>query len=162
MILAIGWNGMESHQMPRAPLVLREFSEDPDKLLAVIDPRTSETAKIANIHLALRPGTDALLMKAMIAIILQGDGKTATISKITLSGFEKIEQFFREFDARRASNCAKCPAMTRMRSVKSFRNAGGVFIQTWYADEPPQHARLVSSHNPCRAYAEGFAFRGGM
>jgi anaerobic selenocysteine-containing dehydrogenase len=31
MILAIGWNGMESHQMPRAPLVLREFSEDPNR-----------------------------------------------------------------------------------------------------------------------------------
>jgi anaerobic selenocysteine-containing dehydrogenase len=37
MILAVGWNGMESHQMPRAPLVLREFAASPGKLLAVID-----------------------------------------------------------------------------------------------------------------------------
>lgn len=36
MLLAIGWNGMQSHQMPRAPLVLKEFSKDPDKLLVVI------------------------------------------------------------------------------------------------------------------------------
>lgn len=70
MILAIGWNGMQSHQMPRAPLVLKEFSKNPDKLLVVIDPRKSETAEIADIHLAVRPGTDALLTRAMIAIIL--------------------------------------------------------------------------------------------
>ena len=71
MILAIGWNGMESHQMPRAPLVLKEFSKNPDKFLAVIDPRLSETARIANQHIAVRPGTDALLARAMIAIILE-------------------------------------------------------------------------------------------
>ncbi|HAA09765.1 MAG TPA: molybdopterin dinucleotide-binding protein, partial [Syntrophomonas sp.] len=32
MLVAIGWNGMESHQMPRAPLVLREFSKNPNKI----------------------------------------------------------------------------------------------------------------------------------
>ena len=42
MLLAVGWNGMESHQMPRAPLVLKAFSKDPDKLLVVIDPRLDE------------------------------------------------------------------------------------------------------------------------
>ena len=42
------------------------MSKDPDRLLVVVDPRLSETAKIADIHLALRPGTDALLFKSMI------------------------------------------------------------------------------------------------
>ncbi|MBF0352302.1 MAG: hypothetical protein HQM11_14815 [SAR324 cluster bacterium] len=59
------------HQMPQAPNVLREFSSNPEKLLVVIDPRKSETARVANIHLALRPGTDALLTRAMIATITQ-------------------------------------------------------------------------------------------
>ncbi|MFA5653725.1 MAG: molybdopterin-dependent oxidoreductase, partial [Desulfomonilia bacterium] len=60
MLLAVGWNGMQSHQMPRAPLVLKEIAKDPDRILVVIDPRRSETAEIADIHLAVRPGTDAL------------------------------------------------------------------------------------------------------
>lgn len=34
MILGIGWNGMVSHQMPRAPIVLKEFSKNPDGLNA--------------------------------------------------------------------------------------------------------------------------------
>ncbi|MBN1635492.1 MAG: molybdopterin-dependent oxidoreductase [Deltaproteobacteria bacterium] len=102
MLLAIGWNGMQSHQMPRAPLVLREFSKNPGKLLVVIDPRKSETAAIADIHLPIRPGTDALLTRAMIAIILkEGWHKQDFIDK-HVSGFEQIELWFADFDTRAA------------------------------------------------------------
>lgn len=102
MMLVIGWNGMESHQIPRAPIVLREFANNPDKLLAVIDPRKSETAKIANIHLPIKPGTDALLTKAMIAIILkEGWAKKEYIDNHT-SGFDAVKAWFGDFDARAA------------------------------------------------------------
>ena len=98
MLVAIGWNGMESHQMPRAPLVLREFSKNPDKLLVVIDPRKSETAQIADLHLALRPGTDALLLRAVIAIILkEGWFNQAYIDK-HVSGCKEIWPQLTDFD----------------------------------------------------------------
>ncbi len=71
MLLGIGWNGMESHGIPRAPYLLNQFSKAPDKLLVIVDPRRSRTAEKADIHLALRPGSDAMLLRAMIAIILQ-------------------------------------------------------------------------------------------
>jgi anaerobic selenocysteine-containing dehydrogenase len=102
MILAIGWNGMQSHQMPRAPLVLKEFSKNPDKLLVVIDPRRSETARIADIHLAIRPGADALLTRAMIAIILQEGWHNREYIDLHVSGFAEIEPWFRDFDAKAA------------------------------------------------------------
>ncbi|MCU0576777.1 MAG: molybdopterin-dependent oxidoreductase [Desulfobacterota bacterium] len=106
MILAIGWNGMQSHQMPRAPLVLKEFSKNPDKLLVVIDPRKSETAEIADIHLAIRPGTDALLTRAMIAIILSAGWHDRGYIEQHVTGFGEIEPWFSGFDARRA--CTVC------------------------------------------------------
>jgi anaerobic selenocysteine-containing dehydrogenase len=102
MLLAVGWNGMQSHQMPRAPLVLKEFSKDPDKLLVVIDPRRSETAELADIHLAIRPGTDALLTRAMISIILEEGWLSKAYIKQHVSGFEEIEAWFAGFDAREA------------------------------------------------------------
>ncbi|HQJ08645.1 MAG TPA: molybdopterin-dependent oxidoreductase [Deltaproteobacteria bacterium] len=102
MILAIGWNGMQSHQMPRAPLVLREFSKNPDKLLVVIDPRKSETAEIADIHLPVRPGTDALLTRAMIAILLKEDWHDKEYIDRHVSGFAEIEPWFKDFDAEAA------------------------------------------------------------
>ncbi len=102
MLVAIGWNGMQSHQMPRAPLVLREFSKNPDKVLLVIDPRRSETAEVADIHLAIRPGTDALLTRAMIAIILQEGWQNREYIEKHVSGFQEIEPWFRNFDAQAA------------------------------------------------------------
>ena len=98
MLLAVGWNGMESHQMPRAPLVLKDFSNNPDKLLVVIDPRRSETARIADIHLALRPGTDALMVRAMIAIILENGWEKLDYLKKHTTGFDQVRSWFENLD----------------------------------------------------------------
>ena len=99
MLVAWGWNGMQSHQMPRAPKVLTDFSKDPDRLLVVIDPRKSETAAIADIHLPVRPGTDALLMKAMIAIILSERWEAKGYLAENVEGWDKIKGWFEGFDA---------------------------------------------------------------
>ena len=102
MLLAVGWNGWMSHQIPQARRHLKKISEDPDKLLVVIDPRRSETALKADMHFAIRPGTDALLLRAIISIILQaGWQKTDYIAK-HVSGFESIKSWFLEFDPRPA------------------------------------------------------------
>ena len=98
MLVGIGWNGMESHQMPRAPLIIRKFSRDPKKLLVIIDPRPSATAREANIHLALKPGTDALLTRAMIAIILQQGWEDKEYIERHCSGFAEIRGWFMDFD----------------------------------------------------------------
>ena len=71
MLLIVGKNPMMSHHFQRARTVLKKMAKDPDRLLVVVDPRRTETAKIADIHLAIRPGTDALFYRAMISIILQ-------------------------------------------------------------------------------------------
>jgi len=102
MLVGIGWNGMVSHQMPRAPLFLREFAKNPDKLLVIIDPRKTETAEIADIHLAIRPGTDALLTKAMISIVIDEGWTDEEYIKNHVSGYEEIKGWFAGFDARAA------------------------------------------------------------
>lgn len=102
MLLGIGWNGMVSHQIPRAPLVIKEFARNPDKLLVIIDPRKSETASEANIHLQLRPGTDALLTRTMIAIILAEGWEDRKYLDTHCTGFDKIRSWFENFDIRRA------------------------------------------------------------
>ncbi len=102
MLLAIGWNGMVSHQMPRAPLAIKEFAKNPEKLLAVIDPRKSETARVANLHIALRPGSDALLARAMIAIILVEGWEDKEYLARNTSGFTSIRGWFEDFDIKQA------------------------------------------------------------
>jgi anaerobic selenocysteine-containing dehydrogenase len=102
LFLILGWNGMQSHQIPQAPRHLQRISRDPDKLLIVIDPRRSETARIADMHLPIRPGTDALLLRAMIALILKEGWENEDYIQNHTSSFEKIRPLFLEFDARAA------------------------------------------------------------
>ena len=102
LLLVLGWNGMQSHQIPQAPRQLQRIAKDPDKLLIVVDPRLSETAKIADIHLPIRPGTDSLLLKAMIAIILKEGWENTVYIKNHTSGLEQVISLFRNFDTRAA------------------------------------------------------------
>jgi len=102
MLVGWGWNGMESHQMPRAPLVLKQISKDPEKLLVIIDPRKSETAAIANIHLPVRPGTDAILIKAMISIIIGNEWENKAYIDEHVEGWEAVRPWFENFDVKAA------------------------------------------------------------
>ena len=69
--LFIGKNPWHSHSIQRARVVLKELSADPERTLIVIDPRRTETAKLADIHLQVKPGTDAWLLSALIATLVQ-------------------------------------------------------------------------------------------
>jgi len=68
--LFLGKNPWHSHGIARARLTLREISRDPERTLIVIDPRRTKSAQLADIHLQLKPGTDAWLLSAMVAILL--------------------------------------------------------------------------------------------
>ncbi len=69
--LFIGKNPWHSHSIPRARVTLKAIARDPSRTLIVIDPRRSETAEMADIHLAVRPGLDAWLLAALAGVIAQ-------------------------------------------------------------------------------------------
>ncbi len=102
MLMTVGWNPMVSHGTPQAPLKLKRFAKNPDKLLVVVDPRLSETAKIADVHLAIRPGTDALLFKSMIAIILNMEWHDKDYIDNHVNGFNDIHSWYIGFDVKAA------------------------------------------------------------
>ena len=102
MLMLVGKNPMMSHHFPQARRRLTKMSKDPDRLLVVVEPRLSETARIANIHLAIRPGTDALLIKSMIAIVLnEGLHNTEYINEYA-DGFNEILPWFADLDVKAA------------------------------------------------------------
>ncbi len=102
MMLLIGKNPLQSHNMQQPRKRLLAMAKDPDRLLVVVDPRQSETAKIANIHLAIRPGRDALLLKSMIAIILSEELQNQAYIAEHTRGFSQIMSWFAGFDVRAA------------------------------------------------------------
>ena len=71
--LFIGKNPWQSHGIPRARVTLREIAKDPARTLIVIDPRRTESAALADIHLRVKPGADAWLLAALGGVIVQED-----------------------------------------------------------------------------------------
>jgi len=69
--LFVGKNPWQSHGIPRARTTLKEIARDPERCLIVIDPRRTETAELADIHLRVKPGTDAWLLAALGAVLVQ-------------------------------------------------------------------------------------------
>ena len=67
----IGKNPYMSHGIPRARTTLKAIANDPERSMVVIDPRVTETAALADFHLQVRPGRDAWLLAAMVAIIIE-------------------------------------------------------------------------------------------
>ena len=101
-----GANPMVSHDIPNAPVALRNKKKEPGFLMAVVDPRVTETAKLADIHLRLRPGTDALLFKAMIKILLSEGLVAKDYLAARVDGLEAIQNWFDDVDVE--DNCRVC------------------------------------------------------
>ena len=87
----VGKNPWQSHGFARARTLLTAIRHDAARALVVIDPRRSETAAMADFHLAVRPGTDAWCLAALAAILVQ-DGLLARdwLAEHT-TGLEAIE-----------------------------------------------------------------------
>jgi len=131
--LLIGKNPWHSHGIPRARITLREISRDPNRTLIVIDPRRSETADIADMHLAVRPGGDAFLLAAMVATVVQeGLVDTAWLQQHA-DGLDEVRPLFAEIDiAAYAAKAGVDEAMlreaarriARAQSAASFEDLG--------------------------------------
>jgi anaerobic selenocysteine-containing dehydrogenase len=86
----VGKNPFMSNGMDKARLFLREIAKDPDRKLIVVDPRRTETADYADIHLAVTPGRDAWCMAAIIGYIVQNKLLPLDWLKQHTQGLDKV------------------------------------------------------------------------
>ena len=71
LLFVIGANPWIAHGFPNARDHLNQIRQDPNRKLIVIDPRRTETAEMADLHLAVRPGADAFLLGAILATLVR-------------------------------------------------------------------------------------------
>lgn len=91
-VLFIGTNPYQAHGIPNARDTLRDLQKNPDRTMVVVDPRRSETAKMADIHLPIKPGTDAFLMLALLSLIVREGLHDREFLARHCKGFAELEQ----------------------------------------------------------------------
>jgi anaerobic selenocysteine-containing dehydrogenase len=110
----VGKNPWMSQSFPRARVVLREISKDPERSMIVIDPVVTDTAKLADFHLRVRPGTDAWCLAAMVGVLLEEDLVDREFLAEHVSGAAGVlERFGRVAVSRYAGYCGVDEALIR-------------------------------------------------
>jgi anaerobic selenocysteine-containing dehydrogenase len=71
-VVLLGTNPALSNRGRNASDNIKQLHDAPDRKLVVVDPRRSETAARADLHIAPRPGSDVFLLLGMAAHIVQG------------------------------------------------------------------------------------------
>jgi anaerobic selenocysteine-containing dehydrogenase len=91
--------------------------------LVVVDPRRSETAAIADEHVAIRPGTDALWLFALVHVLFE-EGLTAMgrLEAIT-NGVETVRSLARGFAPEAVATRTGVAAETTRRLARDFAAA---------------------------------------
>jgi anaerobic selenocysteine-containing dehydrogenase len=104
--LFLGKNPWHSHSIPRARVTLKELAADPARTLIVVDPRRSETAALADLHLPVRPGGDAWLLSAIVKLLLDGDRiDRGFLARVPAGELDAIVDTFAAVDV--AAACAR-------------------------------------------------------
>jgi anaerobic selenocysteine-containing dehydrogenase len=129
----IGKNPWMSQSFPRARVILKEIAKDPARSMIVIDPVLTDTAKLSDFHLRVRPGTDAWCLAAMVAVIVQEDLVDGEFLAARVSGSEPVLEAFANVDvARYCDYCgidedlirASARRIASAESVSAFEDLG--------------------------------------
>ncbi len=140
----IGKNPWQSHGFARTRVLLREIEKDPHRKMIVLDPRQSETARMADHHLAVKPGTDAWCIAAMVGVLVQENLiKRDWIAAHTM-GFEQIESLLAAIPvATYAQHCGVDEAQIR-EAARCIGRASSVSVYEDLGIQMNVHSTLVS------------------
>lgn len=93
-----GSNSYASGQILNARKVIRTASNGTKRTVVAVDPRLSETARMADIHIMPRAGTDSLMLRAMIALILKNGWENKAYLAKYARDLDKVRPWFEGFD----------------------------------------------------------------
>jgi anaerobic selenocysteine-containing dehydrogenase len=91
--------------------------------LVVVDPRRTETAAIADTHLPIRPGTDALLLLAMLQVAFAEDRARPGRLAPMLAGLEEVKALARDFPPERVAAATGIDAGAIRTLARDFADA---------------------------------------
>jgi len=111
---------------PRIRADLREIGRRGGQVV-VVDPRKTETAKVADQHIAIRPGTDLFFLLGLIAVILRRDLADDEFLATHASGLEFWSDFAQQYDLANAAERTTVPIATIERVAEEFARAPSAF-----------------------------------
>ncbi len=83
------------------PIIFRRIEDakakNPDLKIVVVDPRKTDTARSADLHLAILPGTDVALFNGLLHVMLWEGLLDMAYIKAHTNGFDELKETLREY-----------------------------------------------------------------
>lgn len=143
-VLFIGTNPFQAHGIPNARDTLRDLKKDPARTMVVVDPRRTETARAADVHLQLRPGTDAYLLAAMLGIIVREGLHDRAFLAARCTGFSALEAELRAIPVEEFVRRADVPLPDVERVARGFATARAACVRVDLGLQQSLHSTLNS------------------
>ena len=110
------------------PIVFRRIeaarAANPDLKLIVVDPRRTDTAAGADLHLAIQPGTDVALFNGMLHVLMwEGLCDMAYIGAMT-EGFDAVKEAVREYTPKSVAMICGVSEQDIVQAAKWFGASG--------------------------------------
>jgi anaerobic selenocysteine-containing dehydrogenase len=142
--LFIGKNPWFSHGIPHARVTLKKIAADPQRCLMVIDPRRSETAEMADVHLQVRPGGDAFLLAALIGTIVQEGLQDREFLAAHADGLDQVLPLFENLPVAEYAAKAGLPEEQVRSAARRIATAASVASFEDLGVQMNRHSTLVS------------------
>ncbi|MDP6977948.1 MAG: molybdopterin-dependent oxidoreductase [Myxococcota bacterium] len=114
-------------QVPNPVKRLREIQGRGGRVI-VVDPRRTETAKIAGEHVFIKPDTDVFFYLSFLNVVIERGGVDRARVAQHMKGFEAVEALVREWTPERTERVTRIPAETLREMVDAYLAANGAAL----------------------------------
>jgi assimilatory nitrate reductase catalytic subunit len=123
------------------PPIMQYFEEQRRRggKLIVVDPRRTETAKVAHLHLQLTPGTDAALANGLLHVAIQDRLIDRAFIEARTSGFEAVRRVVARWWPDRVERVTGVPERQVREAAHLLGNAATAIVLSGRGPEQQSH-----------------------
>ena len=144
VVMFVGKNPWQSHGFHRARAELREMAKDPDRTLIVLDPKRTQTADLADIHLPVKVGRDAWILAGMVAVIIQENLQDDAWLAEHTTGFDAVVEVFQNVDVKDCAEKSGVDEAIIRSTARTIAKAKSVAVFEDLGTQMNRHSTLVS------------------
>lgn len=127
-LLVMGTNPRISNRGHAPTEMFKALAKDKERTVVVVDPRLTETARGADQHVRVKPGTDTFLLLGLTALVIQRKLHDASFIGRRTSGFLDARAALLEIDAAAMAERCDVPLDAMTVIAEEFSRAEGAAV----------------------------------
>jgi ferredoxin-nitrate reductase len=130
LVFLIGTNTAECHPVLFQRLLKRKRKQKEALRIVVVDPRATATSDPADLHLAIRPGTDLVLLQGIGHLLLQVQALDSSFIEAHTEGFAELKEVWQQWTPQRVSDLCGIAEADLRQLAQWWAEAAGV-LSLW-------------------------------